>query len=302
MARGIGVRYSERGFRALELERSGGILSVTGLAAGSSGDDVDAFLAEYGMGAGDAGIAVGLGPGNFLSASVDRGAGMSGRDVEEQLHWEIERKMLTPWDTHTVSLVLSGAAGFVFAARKDLARKLRGASGAPHVIDVEPFALFNGCEAAGEIDGRAAVIAAVEAEGISTVLVEDRTPVAVESFVAPVEGDTAALAGLEFEGTELHDEKAGAEFVKTITESVSRLTMRGKENGRKFPERLILAGGGVYVQGLARMIAESTGLETVVSDPFLSLSVEMTAEAPRLAEMGAAFTSCFGLALRALER
>ncbi|MHB9031343.1 MAG: type IV pilus biogenesis protein PilM [Candidatus Latescibacterota bacterium] len=301
MARGIGVRYSERGIRALALERAGGVASVTGLAVGPAEGDVNVFLREHGLADPEAGVAVGLGPGDFLSAYQNREEGMSDRDVEESLRWELGRKMLIPIEEHTVSFAMVGSAGFIFAGRKELVRGFRSPSGKAYIVDVEPIAIYNGCEGAGELDDHPSVLVSAEAEGISTVLLEDRLPVALEGFAAPQDGLLESLPGLDFEGTQVHDEKAVMEFVKYISESLSRLAMRGKGYGRKFPERLILSGGGACLYGIADAAKAKTGIETIVSDPFLSLKVEMAVEAPRLADMGAAFTACLGLALRALE-
>jgi hypothetical protein len=300
LVRGIGIRYSEQGIRALALERTAGVISVTGLAAGPADGDVDAFLQEHGLADPEAGIAVGLGPGDFLSAYLYREEGMSDRDVEELLRWELGRKMLIPWYEHTISFALVGGAGFIFAGRKELVKGFRSPSGKAYIVDVEPIAIYNGCEGTGELDDRPTVLVSAEAEGISTVLLEDRSPFALEGFAAPQEELIGVLPGLDFDGTLMHDEKAVMEFVKYISESLSRLAMRGKGYGRKFPERMILSGGGACLNGIARAAEEKTGIETVVSDPFMSLKVEMAVEAPRLADMGAAFTACLGLALRAM--
>ncbi len=301
MARGIGVRYSGKGYRALVLERAGGSLSVVGLAAGSGESGLNGFLEEYGFADAETSVSVGLVPGDFLSGYLPREEGMTDRDLEELLRWELGRKMLTPWYEHTIRFAMVDGTGFIFAGRKKLVREFRSSSGAAYIVDVEPIALYNGCEGAGEIDEQPSALICAEAEGISTVLLEDRNPVAMESFAAPTESVLRFLPGLEFDGTEIHDEKAVMELVKQMSESLSRLTMREKGRGRQFPERLLLAGGGACLRGLAGALEEKTGIATRVSDPFLSLRVEMAVEDSRLSEMGPAFTGCYGLALRALE-
>jgi Tfp pilus assembly PilM family ATPase len=71
--------------------------------------------------------------------------------------------------------------------------------------------------------------------------------------------------------------------------------------GQERPERIILAGGGVYTGDLPSMVTGKTGIVTTVSDPFASAKVRVATLESRLTVLGSAFTTCFGLALRALE-
>ncbi len=301
VTRGIGVRYSENGMRALALERTEGALSISGIAAGPSEGNVYAFLQEYGLIHPEAGTAVGLGPGNFLSAYLNREEGMNEEDMEELLRWELGRKMLSPFEDHTVSFTIVEGTGFIFSGLRELARRFRSPSGYSCIVDVEPIAMYNGCEGIGEIDNRPAALVSAEAEGISTVILEDGLPVALESFMIPSGGLSESLPGLMCDGDRDGDENEMMMFVKYISESLSRLAMRGKPYRKKFPERLIISGGGACMRGLAAAVAAKTGIETRISDPFMSPNVEMRVESSRLTGMGPAFTACYGLALRAME-
>ncbi len=301
MARGIGIRYGKHGMRALALERTAGTVTVTGMAAGPANGDVNVFLREHGLENPEAKVAVGLCPGDFLSAYLYREEGMSDRDVEELLRWELGRKILTPWYEHTISFAMVSGVGFIFSGRKELSRRFRSPFGKSYVVDVEPIAMVNGCEGAGEIDDRSTVLVCAEAEGVSTALMENRSLVAFESFAAPQDGLSGFLPGLEFEDAALQNGKAVMEFARNISESLSRLVMRGKSHGKKFPERLILSGAGTFLSGLSDEIEDRMGMETSVSDPFRSLRVEAGEDISRFTGLGAAFTVCYGLALRAME-
>ena len=69
----------------------------------------------------------------------------------------------------------------------------------------------------------------------------------------------------------------------------------------KAPEKIVLAGGGAYLGEITGMIQDKTGLDTATSEPFSSLPDDVREMNPELARMSAAFTTCFGLAVRALE-
>lgn len=301
MVRGIGVRYSDKGLRALMIEPSENGLSIIAVAAGPADGDVYAFLDRHGFDIGDAGIAVGLGPGDFLSACMPRGKSMDDLEVEEQLRWELERKMVSAWPRHSINFALAGNSAFMFAARKDLVDVFRNQEGKPPVVDVEPFALFNGCEGAGEIIEGPAILVSAEADGISGILVENGAPLAVESYSLQHAEPFGTLPESGFTSAAWQNRTVADRFTEQIADSVSRLITRGKNGGAFHPERLVLAGAGARIDGLARMAEDRTGMPVVVSDPFTSLKVDMAAENTQFSELGPVFTTCFGLALRATE-
>lgn len=300
MDRGIGIRYSEYGLRALSLERSAGELAITGVAAGPHTGEVKGFLEEHGFPIADTGIAVGLGPGDFLSCWMPRERGMDDRDMEDQLRWELGTKVVAGASDYTVRFAAVHDAGFLFAARKKLIEGLKPPGGAAYIVDVEPIALSNGCEGTGELGSGPIVLVSIEAEGISSAALENGSPIAMESFSACQENWIERLPGLDFSGAITRDEETAAQFVKYISGSVSRLLSR---TGwvQEHPERIILAGGGVYMGDLPSMVTAKTGIVTAVSDPFASAKVRVATLNSRLTVLGSAFTTCFGLALRALE-
>jgi hypothetical protein len=153
----------------------------------------------------------------------------------------------------------------------------------------------------GELGSEPTVLVSVEAEGISSVAVENGSPVAVDSFSAFQEDWLERLPCLDLIGGEIHDEKAAAQFVKYASGAVSRLISRQWGGNQLRLEHIILAGGGVYMGDLASMVSDITGIVTTVSNPFASAIVRVSTLGPRLSDLGSAFTTCFGLALRALE-
>lgn len=299
MTRGIGVRYSEHGLRALMLERENDELTITGVAAGPHAEEVDGFLTEHGFPRDDTAVAVGLGPGDFLSCWMGREPGMEERDIEEHLRWEFESKVSASPASYAAGFYLSGDTGFLFAARKELLDELHIPQGAKEIVDVEPVALFNACEAMGETGKGTAVLVSVEAEGLSSTVIEDGSPVAVESFAAPQDTLLRILPGLDFLGGEIDDEEAAEQLVKYVSGSVSRLVSRLKL--KKRPDRIVLAGGGVYVGDLESKVKEKTGIRTSIADPFASTKRRVATLGPRLPRLGSAFASCYGIALRAME-
>ena len=301
MSRGIGVRYSGRGLRALLVEQTGNGISITAVAAGPPEVDMNAFLSGKGINASDSGIAVGLVPGDFLSSSMIRSKGMDDREVEEQLRWELKRKMVSPRQRHSINFALVNNVGFIFSGHKKLIGSFLRPDGKPSIVDVEPIALYNGCEGAGEIGEGVTVLVSAEADGISCVLVEGGLPRAIDSFSLAAEKSISALPELTLRGPEWQNRALAELFARQISDSIPRLLHRGGNDGDIRPERLVLSGSGAYIEGLAGLTAEMTGIQATVSDPFASLKVGMAAKSPDFTEMGAAFTTCLGLALRAME-
>ncbi len=301
MSRGIGVRYSGRGLRALMVERTGIGVSVVDVAAGPWDGDVRSFLADRGFDTAGSGIAVGLVPGDFLSASMIRGGGMDDREVEEQLRWELERKMLSPRDRHSINFALVNDAGFIFSGRKEQIGEFLRPDGKPCIVDVEPIALYNGCEGAGEVGDGLGVLASVEADGISCVLVENGLPRAIDSFSLVVEDGIGTLPDLASARGEWRGHGLTERFAGQIADSLPRLLPRGGKDPAVSPGWLVLAGSGACIGELAGLAEETTGIPAAIADPFASLRVDMAVESSDLTEMGAAFTTCFGLALRAME-
>lgn len=299
-----------KGLRALEAERSESGLSITRIAAAPIHEDAGSFLARHGFEA-DTPIAVSLGPGDFLSVYMIREENMDDKDMESHLKWEVQQKMISEQFEYNYDFIAGNSAAFMFAGRRVLINSLNNFFG-PVLTDVEPVALLNGCEGAGEIDlethhGVSLLISA-EAEGISSIVLHDGNPAAVESFPVQLSEYAEKMPGLDFDGTEKNDSENSRQFVKYIGGSVNRLTSRGEDKKKPTPQRLILAGGGVYLDDLAAQLERKIGISTSISNPFESLKVDFAVEESPSKERrsalrlyGAAFTTCFGLALRAME-
>ncbi|MDP2983859.1 MAG: pilus assembly protein PilM [Candidatus Latescibacter sp.] len=303
MAKGIGIRYSMKGLRALETERSESGLSITRIAAAPIHEDAGSFLARHGFEA-DTPVAVSLGPGDFLSVYMIREENMDDKDMESHLKWEVQQKMISEQFEYNYDFVAGNSAAYMFAGRKALINSLKNLF-SQVITDVEPVALLNGCEGAGEIDLEThhgvSLLISTEAEGISSIVLHDGNPAAVESFPLQLSEYAEKMPGLDFDGSEKNDSENSRQFVKYIGSSVNRLTSRGEDKKKPTPQRLILAGGGVYLDDLAEQIEREIGISTSVSNPFRSLKVDFAVEKSPLESFGAAFTTCFGLALRAME-
>ena len=95
MPQGVGVRYNANGIRILKLEQVTEGLKVSGIAVGIPSGSLDSFMNEQGISTADAPVAFRLGPGDFITASIRREEGMDDSEMQEQLQWEIERKLIS---------------------------------------------------------------------------------------------------------------------------------------------------------------------------------------------------------------
>ena len=300
MPQGVGIRYNSNGVRILKVEKAKDGLKVSGIAAGVPSESLNSFAKEHGFSLNDSAVAIGLGPGDFLTSSLKREEGMDDSEMQEHLRWEIERKIISEPSEYNFDFALMGDIGFVFAGRKKLIKEMIK-SDLSFFTDVEPVALFNGCVSIGEIADETMMLASVEAEGISSVVVESGMPVAMESFSVREDEIANVLPGLDREGMAKIDVSIVERLTNHIVESINRLTSFGENKDNPTPKKLVLAGGGVYTGELTNMVGEKSGIETTTSDPFASIINDVEKINPELSGMNAAFTTCFGLALRAME-
>ena len=292
MAKGIGVRYSENGVRAIEIVRNGKSYDLIAIAAGKPESDLRTFLIESGFDLGDARLALGLAPGGFLSVTIPRESDLPEDEFIDHLRWEIGRKMIDGPDGFRVDIAVVDAVGFGFAGRRNIINHATIGMDIPVVVDVEPVALYNGGQEAGDIGNGSVMMVAIEAEGISSVVLQDGAIRSIESIAADLDiGDP--LAGKAGSDT-------GEPIAAIVWESVKRLTSRGKDKTRPIPERLVLSGAGVYVGAVADRIETKADIRTVLSEPF-GRNVNAEGIQSELLDKESAFTACFGLALRAIE-
>lgn len=297
MSQGIGIRYSTAGARIVGLERSGDGYTVTGIAAGPPGENMEAFITGNGFSLDGAVAAFGLCPGDFISASIVPEEGMDNEDLRAQLRWEIERKMVSGPEDYVIDYAISDL-GFIFAAVKSRIDSVKGSVG-EIITDVETVALFNGCDAVSEIGQGVVVLVSAEAEGISSLLLKGGELMAMESFPVREESLLPVLSPLDREAFEGIGPAAADRFADYITESFARITRQG--DGVVKPEKILVAGAGVLTGDIALMVGEKTGVPTTVSDPFAIVSDEIETRFSDYSGMGPAFTTCFGLAVRALD-
>ena len=300
MAQGVGIRYNSNGVRILKVEKANDGLKVTDIAAGLPGESFDSFIADHDFSLEDASVAFGLGPGDFLSSCIKREDGMDDTEIKDQLRWEIEREIISDPSEYNFDFAITGNTGFAFAGRKKLINEIISTTGKV-LTDVEPVALFNGCESTGELGDGITMLTSVEAEGISSIVVEKGLPAAIESFLIKETEISSVMSGLDQVGISKIDNPTVERLAGHVFESINRLTSFGENKKRTTPDKLVLAGSGVYTGKLVDMVKDRYGITTAISDPYASLINDVKDINSELAGMGAAFTSCFGLALRAME-
>lgn len=297
VSRGIGIRFSAAGARILGLERTGDSLSVTHLAAGIPITDIDDFLKDGGISPEDSVVAFGLCPGDFLTASYLIDDTIKNTDIRDQLKWEIERKMISDPGEYFVDYAIADL-GFVFAGLKNRVNQIK--SGAfSCVTDVEPVALYNGCDAADEIGSGVIMLTSLEAEGVSTVLLNNGELVSIDSFPVREDDLAPALTSLDRQKLSSIGGTAVDHLAGYVMDSFSRVTKRSKKE--VIPELIVLAGSGALVGDIEGMVKKKTGVATTLSNSFSIVTDDIGASYPDYSEAGAAFTTCFGLAVRALE-
>ncbi len=297
MSQGIGIRYTGAGIRIVGLERQDGSVQVTTIAAGIPIEAINDFLDGNGLSSPGTKIACGLCPGDFLNASFSADDTMSAEEIRDQLRWEIERKMITDTSDYSIDFAIADL-GFVFAGLKTRIKTVSDTF-PQAVTDVEPVALYNGCDAAGEIGNGIVMLSSLEAEGVSSVLLNNGELIAIESCpvkeeeLAPVLGavDKASIGAITGAVTE--------RLAGHIADSYGRVTKRGKRDIK--PSSIILAGSGATINGLTALVSKKTGIETTVSNPFSKIADDIQARFPDVSGVEAAFTTCYGLAMRALE-
>ena len=123
----------------------------------------------------------------------------------------------------------------------------------------------------------------------------------MESFPIREDDLSQILPALNYDGIKNIGSEVTERLAEYALESIQRLTSFGEDKSKTTPERLVLAGSGVYAGELAAAVEQKSGLPTEISNPFASLANDAHAFPPELADLSAAFTTCFGLAVRALE-
>lgn len=300
LAQGIGIRFGHQDARVLAIDESGEGYKVTAIAPAVPHGDIASFLLSRGFSFEQTTTAFGLVPGDFLTVTLTRNNGMDIPDIMEQLTWEIERRLLTPASDYTLDFAFTEEAGFVFACRKKLIEETIPRTWKA-VADVEPVALLNGCEASGELADETVMLISIEPEGISSVVVNGAVPYAFESFPVRDLDTVSFIESLSGSADGRGESTLTQRITDAVLQSVKRLTSLGEDTGKPAPRRFILAGSGAYAGDVAGALEAETGIPASISNPFGSIIIRSDAIDPHLAEKSAAFTTCFGLALRAME-
>ncbi|MFC1538392.1 type IV pilus biogenesis protein PilM [Candidatus Latescibacterota bacterium] len=300
MALGVGVRFNTSGVRVLKIEKTDDGMKINAIAAGLPDETFLSFIESKQIAFDDASIAFGLGPGDFLSTCIKNTDGMDDNELKEQLHWEIERKILTDPSEYNFDYFISGEMRYVFAGRKNLINNVISTVN-NSITDVEPVALLNGCENAGEIGNGITMLVSIEAGGISSVIVENGAPLKIDSYLINEPEISSVMAGLNPERISQMEDSLVETLAGHVFKTVNRLTSFAENKDNPTPEKLVLAGAGVYAGKLVDMVEEKYGITIAVSNPFAALTNDILDINPELENLNAAFTPCFGLALRAME-
>ena len=283
--------------RFLSLERDEGNLKITAIDAHP---DVTADSLFKQIPDSQSPIAIGLGPGDFVFSFLPREDGMTDAELENHLRWEIGKKVISEASEYNVDYALIGNRGFAFAGRKKLISGL-SSQGRKIFTDVEPAALFNGVEGAGEFENGVMVLVSIEGEGISSVVVEKGIPVGIDStpFKESVLAKSISNSNpLNFQGM---DDLSVERLAEQVIESISRITILGENKKNPSPDIIVLAGGGVYAGNLPNIIETLSGVKVKISSPFKNITGGLDLVQSSFSGKDAAFTTCLGLALRAME-
>jgi len=306
---GIGVRYSEQGIRLLKVSFDDAGLKITGAGTGENPDQLATLFTSDDLTPDNTSIAISLGPGDFLSSYMLREDDMSGNDMEKHLKWQIEHKILSASEDYRLDYFITDLIGCVFAGRNDLIDKKKSIihdiaqAGTPIVTDVESVALYNGNEGSGEIGPETVMLTSLEAEGISSLVLHEGSLVALETFTTDDDPQLRALPRLDRDALAGIDNTAVEKMIGHITDSMGRLSSYGDFKEKPALKKIVLSGAGAYIGNgtLAEMVTEKTDIPTMISNPLKPLLTELPEDHADLSEYSAAFTTCFGLALRALE-
>ena len=308
MKHGIGVRYSEQGVRLLKLVQGDKGLKIIGVAAGPLDETIASFFEQEDPSDATT-MAVGLGPGDFLSSYMIREDGMEDSDIETHLRWEIEHKIISEPENYTFDFFITDSIGCVFAGRNELIEKEKkaiggfGPDGKIILTDVESVALYNGCDGAGEIGSKTVLIVSLEAEGLSSLVLDNGSLRAIETFPITEKSLLTLLPGLDRKKMNDIDDETVERMAGYVIDTLARLTSFGEHKDKPTVEQIVLSGGGVNIGigNLPDIVNEKTGIQTDISNPLKPLLTEVPENQTKLTDFNAAFTSCFGLALRALE-
>ena len=196
-----------------------------------------------------------------------------------------------------INFAIFDTMGYVFAGRRKLIDTLKGIRGNV-LIDVEPVALYNGYESVLENGEGTVLLLSVEAEGISSVLVQEGLLRALESYPLPEDVLTPDLSSSDSKGIKCIDRSSTEQLSEHVLESVNRLASYSE--GKAVFNKIIIAGMGEYVDELTSFVEQKSGIPTTVSNLFTSFPDDVKRRQPELVEMSAAYAICFGLAVRAL--
>jgi hypothetical protein len=208
--------------------------------------------------------------------------------------------MISDTGAFNLDYLMLGERAFGFAGQRrciDKALQSRGSA----LADVEPVALFNACEASGEMTSGCTLILCIEPEGITSVVAEHGLPSAMDAVVYRDQEISTVLADLDRARIVAIEEETAARLFGYVRESFDRMASFDRTGGLPAPDRIVLAGSGGYNAHLSEMIKQQYRMTPVLANPFTAVTNDAGVINPVLADIGAAFSTSMGLALRALE-
>jgi len=140
----------------------------------------------------------------------------------------------------------------------------------------------------------------IEPEGITSLYLCEGMIHAFESYPLREEGLASVFADFDEDAMKAVTATDAARFTDYAYESINRLNLIGGELPAKL-ETVVLAGSGVYFGDLMGRLKTKVNTFMKATNPLKLAADDVTGMSSDLESKGAAFTTCFGLAARALE-
>jgi type IV pilus assembly protein PilM len=255
---------------------------------------------------------------------------MSEEELVESIKFEAEQHI--PFDIDDVNIdfqilgPLEDEPGqmdvMLVACKKDIINEytsvVREAGLSPVVVDVNAFCIANAYEINNEIEpDRTVALVNIGASTINLNILKGGLTVFTRDSAIGSNIHTEALQkefGLEYEAAEdlkkgedvdgatpadatMALEQASEEIVGEIARSIEYYQSSGY---MEEIHEVVLSGGGSMIPGFSELLAQSIGLEVILSDPFKNIQIPAKFDVTYIEEMGPIATVAMGLAMRRL--
>lgn len=291
------------------------------------GDTVRRAVRRSGSRTRDAAIA--LSGDSAITRVVEMPRHLRGAELEERVELEADRRIPFPMEEVSFDFDVVGPSSrhpdmhdvLIVAARTETVEQRQAALEAAgllaRVVDIEAFAVENGCRLLGhQMPGAGAgkVVAVVDAGATTTrFCVLDDLKVSYARDVAfggnRLSEDLMRTYGMGFEEARRSTEcgslpddyrtRVLAPFIETMAEHVGRLLEIYRSPEGASPEQILVCGGCANLPGIAAAITSHTGIAAAVGNPLGEMQLAPRAEGVQAAAP-TLLTAC-GLALRSFD-